>query len=50
LEKLHIVGRRKTLVDTPNPMKFQAYVKSKLGMDGLISQKLLLKPSNSPRK
>jgi len=50
LEKLHIVGRKKTLVDTPNPMKFQAYVKNKLGMDGLISQKLLLKPSNSPRK
>lgn len=42
--------RKKTLVDTPNPMKFQAYVKNKLGMDGLISQRLLLKPTNYIRK
>jgi hypothetical protein len=50
LEKLHIVGGKKTLVDTPNPMKFQAYAKNKLGMDGLISQRLLLKHGNSTRK
>ncbi len=45
-----IVRGKKTLVDTPNPMKFQAYAKNKLGMDGLISQRLLLKLGNSPRK
>lgn len=50
MEKLHIVGGKKTLVDTPNPMKFQAYAKYKLGMDGLVSQRVLLKLGNSPRK